>query len=269
MHTGHRTNIFSAKFLPKSNDERIVSCASDGSIYLTDLNYSQSINNQHLFSCHGNKTCYEIRTCVHDPFLFISCGQDGCCKWVDLRESSKCEKLFCQEHNLLKISTGISALAINPFVPYHMACGGLDGVVRFYDRRMLSVGAHSTVETISSLTEQSTRGLFATFSPASSEANSPENTCNIPGNTVISNKRITSLQYDNWGRQLLVSYQTDKIYLLDWKVLNKKKHSTINFNSNIPRPLFFNNMINHRLKFTISSYNVFILYFSQNFYGSK
>jgi hypothetical protein len=119
---------------------------------------------------------------------------------------------------LIKLSTGISALAINPYVPYHMVCAGLDGTVRFYDRRMLSVGAYDNVETVSILTDQSTKGLFATFSAANSEANTPTRSCNIPGNTVVSNKRITSLQYDNWGSQLLVSYQTDKIYLLDWRV---------------------------------------------------
>ena len=100
-----------------------------------------------------------------------------------------------------------------------MVCAGLDGTVRFYDRRMLSVGAYDNVETVSILTDQSTKGLFATFSAANSEANTPTRSCNIPGNTVVSNKRITSLQYDNWGSQLLVSYQTDKIYLLDWRVI--------------------------------------------------
>ena len=39
------------------------------------------------------------------------------------------------------MSTGISALAINPFIPYHLVCSGLDGIVRFYDRRKLSVGS--------------------------------------------------------------------------------------------------------------------------------
>jgi WD40 repeat protein len=219
VHTSHRANIFSAKFLPKSDDERLISCSADGCIYLTDINCSEKVNSEHLFSCHGNKTCYEVRTFLHDPFIFISCGQDGCCKWVDLRQTSKCEKQFCQEHNLIKLSTGVSAIAINPFVPYHLVSAGLDGIVRFFDRRMLSVGSHDSVETISSLTDQSTRGLFATFGVTSTGSNSPTaTTCNIPGNTVTSNKRITSLQYDNWGSQLLVSYQTNNIYLLDWRV---------------------------------------------------
>jgi hypothetical protein len=35
---------------------------------------------------------------------------------------------------------------------------------------------------------------------------------------VVSSKRVTSLQFDNWGNDLLVSYQSDNIYLLDWRV---------------------------------------------------
>lgn len=233
VHTAHRANIFSAKFLPKSDDKRLISSSADGSIYLTDLNYNEIVNNQNSFLCHGNKTCFEVRTFIDDPFIFISCGQDGCCKWIDLRQSSKCENSSCQEHSLIKISSGISAIAINPFVPYHMVCAGMDGIVRFYDRRMLSVGVQPNVETISSLTDQSTRGLFATFAVANSELNSPVNTCNIPGNTVTSNKRITSLQYNNWGTELLVSCQTDHIYLLDWRDLSLENKNEISTNSDI------------------------------------
>ncbi|CAF4932390.1 unnamed protein product, partial [Rotaria sp. Silwood2] len=30
VHSGHRENIFSAKFLPETNDRRVVSCSGDG-----------------------------------------------------------------------------------------------------------------------------------------------------------------------------------------------------------------------------------------------
>ena len=35
VHTSHRANIFSAKFLPASNIRKIVSCAGDGNILFT------------------------------------------------------------------------------------------------------------------------------------------------------------------------------------------------------------------------------------------
>ena len=138
---------------------------------------------------------------MHDPNLFVSCGQDGCCKWVDLRESSKCASQFCDEHTLVKLASGgISALAVNPYVPYHIVLAGLDGVVRFYDRRMLSVGSAAAAD-------QSAKALFACFSSCARTSSK-------------TNKRITSLQYDNWGKQLLVSFQTSDIYLVDWRVGN-------------------------------------------------
>jgi WD40 repeat protein len=102
--------------MPNSNSEKIVSCAADGSIYLTDLNESTFFNNQSRFDCHGDKACYKICNYIQDNKSFATCGQDGCVKVFDLRVSSRCKKMFCNEHTLIKLSTGISALAINPMV---------------------------------------------------------------------------------------------------------------------------------------------------------
>lgn len=207
--------------MPKSNDEKIISCSSGGDIYLSDINYPTIINNQNHYACHGDKTCYELRTC-YDPFNFTSCGLDGAVKWFDIRQSSKCTKSFCQEHTLLKISNGISTISINPIIPYHLVCGGLDGILRLYDRRMLSVGSfNSDNQSLLLTTSQSAKGLFACFNPNISNSNE---TANLSGRfsvlnaTMPNNKRITSVQYDNSGYQILVSYQSDLIYLLDWRV---------------------------------------------------
>lgn len=195
--------------MPKTNSEKLISCAADGSLFLTDINKTQYTNQKNKFECHGDKACYEICNYIQDSQSFATCGQDGCVKLFDLRTTAKCEKMFCQEHTLIKLSTGISAIATNPYIPYHLVCAGLDGVVRFYDRRSMSVGSSESKHM-----SQSTHGLFACFSVTNnSGANSNEN-CG----TVVSNKRVTSLQYDNWGNDLLVSYQSDNIYLLDWRV---------------------------------------------------
>jgi DDB1- and CUL4-associated factor 6 len=213
--TSHKTNIFSAKFLPQSCNQKIVSCASGGTIQLHDITKTLFANNEHRFLCHGEKTVYEVRTLYQDPFTFTSCGHDGTCKWFDLRQSTKCFKEHCYEHTLIKLSTGISAIALNPFVPYHLVVAGLDGIVRFYDRRMLTVGSGSQSEDTNppindDETNQSTKGLFSCFSIINDDA--------AFNSTVISNKKISSLQYDNWGRQLVVSYQPDTIFLIDWRV---------------------------------------------------
>lgn len=85
IQTGHRTNIFSAKFLPQTNSEKLISCSSSGDIYLTDAHASTLQNSSHHYQCHGDRPCYELRTFLQDPNTFVSCGQDGTCKWIDTR----------------------------------------------------------------------------------------------------------------------------------------------------------------------------------------
>jgi hypothetical protein len=98
-------------------------------------------------------------------------------------------------------------------VPYHIVCSGLDGLVRFYDRRMVSVGCIDENEDLAS---QYTKGLFACFNPSTDDSTHIGNGTNSSCAPI---KRITSLQYDNWGNELLVSMQPDIIYLLDWRVI--------------------------------------------------
>jgi len=50
--TSHRSNIFSAKFLPFSDDVRIVSCSGDGVSLYTNLNNTEEENALCRFLCH-------------------------------------------------------------------------------------------------------------------------------------------------------------------------------------------------------------------------
>lgn len=75
VHSGHRENIFSAKFLPESNDERVVSCSGDGVLFHTNLTRGYtSHSNDGCFSCHGSSTAYEVRVIPQTPDLFFSCS---------------------------------------------------------------------------------------------------------------------------------------------------------------------------------------------------
>jgi nuclear receptor interaction protein len=75
IHSGHRENIFSAKFLPETNDRRVVSCSGDGVIFHTNFD---RLNNPHsnegCFTCHGSATAYEVRVIPQTPNLFLSCS---------------------------------------------------------------------------------------------------------------------------------------------------------------------------------------------------
>ena len=75
VHSGHRENIFSAKFLPQTNDRRVVSCSGDGVIFHTDFDRpSLTHGNDGCFTCHGASTAYEVRVFSQTPNLFLSCS---------------------------------------------------------------------------------------------------------------------------------------------------------------------------------------------------
>lgn len=76
VHSGHRENIFSAKFLPETNDRRVVSCSGDGVIFHTNFDRPSptSHSTEGCFTCHGSATAYEVRTIPHTPDLFLSCS---------------------------------------------------------------------------------------------------------------------------------------------------------------------------------------------------
>ena len=87
IHSGHRENIFSAKFLPESNDRRVVSCSGDGVLFHTNLDREYiTHSNDGCFTCHGSATAYEIRVFPHTPNLFLSCS-GMCTAWHEMRAS--------------------------------------------------------------------------------------------------------------------------------------------------------------------------------------
>lgn len=73
IRSGHRTNIFSAKFMPNTNGKEIVSCSGDGIIFYTHTEKSPEYNRQCQFTCHYG-TAYEvlqIRTISQDTHLTL------------------------------------------------------------------------------------------------------------------------------------------------------------------------------------------------------
>ncbi|VEN50753.1 unnamed protein product [Callosobruchus maculatus] len=191
-HTSHRANIFSAKFLPSTNDTQIVSCAGDGVILHTDLNRPQETYDSQ-FNCHAGTTTYEVITIPHDPFSFLSCGEDGTVRWFDLRTKSSCYKQRCNEDIIISCQRAVTALAISPTTSYQLAIGCADSMVRIYDRRKLSTqpGEHLLAQP------------FCTFV--------------APHFGTDRHYRITSLSYSNDGQDMLVSYSSDYLYLFNVK----------------------------------------------------
>ncbi|XP_071333120.1 DDB1- and CUL4-associated factor 6 isoform X4 [Trachinotus anak] len=195
IRSGHRANIFSAKFMPHTNDQEIISCSGDGIIYYTHTEKSPEYNRQCQFTCHYG-TAYEIMTVPNDPYTFLSCGEDGTVRWFDLRTKTSCTKEDCKDDILINCRRAATSISISPLVPYYLAVGCSDSSVRIYDRRMLGTRATGNY------TGRGTTGMCVRFVPAH-----------------LSNKscRVTSLCYSEDGQEVLVSYSSDYIYLFDPK----------------------------------------------------
>ncbi|XP_034069586.1 DDB1- and CUL4-associated factor 6 isoform X4 [Gymnodraco acuticeps] len=195
IRSGHRANIFSAKFMPHTNDQEIISCSGDGVIYYTNTEKSPEHNRQCQFTCHYG-TAYEIMTVPNDPYTFLSCGEDGTVRWFDLRTKTSCTKEDCKDDILINCRRAATSISISPLVPYYLAVGCSDSSVRIYDRRML--GTRATGNYMG----RGTTGMCVRFVPAH-----------------LSNKscRVTSLCYSADGQEVLVSYSSDYIYLFDPK----------------------------------------------------
>ncbi|XP_069800536.1 DDB1- and CUL4-associated factor 6 isoform X2 [Dendropsophus ebraccatus] len=190
IRSGHRANIFSAKFLPLTNDKQIISCSGDGVIFYTNIEKDCDTNRQCQFTCHYG-TAYEIITVPNDPFAFLSCGEDGTVRGFDLRTKTNCTKEDCKDDILIHCRRAATAITVCPPAPYYLAVGCSDSSVRIYDRRMLATGGCSNRGTI---------GMCVRF---------------IPQHLANKSCRVTSLCYSEDGCEVLVSYSSDYIYLFD------------------------------------------------------
>lgn len=195
IRSGHRANIFSAKFMPQTNDKQIVSCSGDGVIFYTHVEQAAENNRQSQFSCHYG-TAYEIMTVPNDPNTFLSCGEDGTVRWFDTRMKTSCTKEDCKEDILINCGRAATSIAICPPLPYYLAVGCSDSSVRIYDRRMLGTRATGNYA------GRGTTGMCVRF---------------VPGHLSNKSCRVTSLCYSQDGQEVLVSYSSDYIYLFDPK----------------------------------------------------
>ena len=79
-------------------------------------------------------TVYEVLTIPGDPHSFLTCGEDGCVRWFDLRTKSHCSRYTwlgnttfvpegcetrvcredCKEDVLIRCQRAVTSLSINP-----------------------------------------------------------------------------------------------------------------------------------------------------------
>ncbi|CAF1250023.1 unnamed protein product [Rotaria magnacalcarata] len=203
VHSGHRENIFSAKFLPETNDRRVVSCSGDGIIFHTNFDRpNNSHSNEGCFTCHGAATAYEVRVIPQTPNLFFSCSDDCTVRLYDLRTKSNCLKAHCNDDVIIRSKWGITSIDINPMNPNEIVCACSDSSVRLYDHRKLSTQLSSDAS-VFRRGEASINGLISRFVLMNRKEKRPS--------------RITSVVFNQHGTEILASYSSESLYLLDPK----------------------------------------------------
>ncbi|BFZ24958.1 hypothetical protein BsWGS_27997 [Bradybaena similaris] len=196
--SGHRSNIFSAKFLPGSMDREVVSCSGSGEIFYTDVDREDTYGTNR-FDCHFGTT-YKLLVVPNEAATFLSCGDDGTVRFFDLRTKTSCSKFNCEEDVVIHLRNAVTAMAVDPVIPFHLAVASSDGVVRLYDRRMLKTRE----------TGGSSDSLICKFPPP------------MPGSDK-KHYRITSVNYRQGSHDVLVNYSSENIYLFNTYDTNKQQ----------------------------------------------
>ncbi|GFN77902.1 Ddb1- and cul4-associated factor 6-like [Plakobranchus ocellatus] len=196
--SGHRSNIFSAKFMPSSMDKEVVSCSGSGEIFYTDIDREDTYG-ANRFDCHFGST-YKLLVVPNEAATFLSCGDDGTVRFFDLRTKTSCSKFSCEEDVLIHLRNAVTSMAVDPVIPYQLAISSSDGIVRLYDRRMLKPRD----------THAMNDSLIFKFPP-------PMASIEQGGSNGGRQRyyRVTSLNFRPGSHDLLVNYSSENIYLFN------------------------------------------------------
>ncbi|XP_068593688.1 DDB1- and CUL4-associated factor 8 [Cebidichthys violaceus] len=183
--SGHKSNVFQAKFLPHSGDSTLAMCARDGQIRVAELSATQRCKNTKRVAQHKG-AAHKLALEPDSPCSFLSAGEDAVVFGIDLRLDRPANKLVVVKEGDKKV--GLYTIFVNPAKTHQFAVGGRDQYVRIYDQRKIN--------------ENDNNGVLKKFCP--SHLVSSESKTNI-----------TCLVYSHDGTELLVSYNDEDIYLFD------------------------------------------------------
>ncbi|KAM8727594.1 DDB1- and CUL4-associated factor 8 isoform 1-T2 [Acanthopagrus schlegelii] len=183
--SGHKSNVFQAKFLPHSGDSTLAMCARDGQIRVAELSATQRCKNTKRVAQHKG-AAHKLALEPDSPCSFLSAGEDAVVFGIDLRLDRPANKLVVVKEGDKKV--GLYTIFVNPAKTQHFAVGGRDQYVRIYDQRKIN--------------ENDNNGVLKKFCP--SHLVSSESKTNI-----------TCLVYSHDGTELLASYNDEDIYLFD------------------------------------------------------
>ncbi|KAH8361209.1 hypothetical protein KR200_001798, partial [Drosophila serrata] len=208
--TQHKHHIFSARFMPHTNDSAIVSCSGEGLVmhteFLTEYRRTarrsekadcclggENERTTNTFDCHKFGSTFDVLPLPDTPRSFLSCGEDATVRCFDLRVSSSCSERVCQKHIFIMAPCAVTAMDVAPISHHSVAIGCSDSIVRLYDRRMLAGG------------------------PSDSPTMMPYKAYPIPMEYTRRHYRPTCVKFSPDESELLVSYSMEQLYLFDLK----------------------------------------------------
>lgn len=199
--TPHRGNIFSVKFIPKSNDNQIVTSAADHLIFAYDLHSPEDP----IFKCNCHLSRVKrLAVAPELPSIFFSSSEDGCVFQLDLREPHTCHSdnrivLIDLKNHQEYVET--KCIAVNARRPEQLAIGVNDCYARIYDRRMIKLMPFGMNDAHN---DNLAKGCVQYFAPG-----------HLQNITENSNKTITYVSFSPDGSELLVNYGAEQIYLFN------------------------------------------------------
>ncbi|ORX76260.1 WD40 repeat-like protein [Basidiobolus meristosporus CBS 931.73] len=138
IETDHEANIFCTKFMPSTNSQVVISCAGDNVVKVWDV-WKDEGACRHTYKCNLAST-KRIVTEPGNPYVFLTCSEDGTVRNFDLRESHQCQSV-CRTNlvvNFRPYLIELNSITLNPIHPQYIAIGGGDPYVYLWDRRMVS-----------------------------------------------------------------------------------------------------------------------------------
>ncbi|CAI9723048.1 DDB1CUL4-associated and CUL4-associated factor 8-like isoform X1 [Octopus vulgaris] len=132
--SGHRSNIFQAKFMPFSGDCHVVSCARDGQVRLAELSLTGVCKGTKKLAVHRG-AAHKLALELDSPHVFLSCGEDALTYEIDLRQE-KPNKLVTVKEFDKKVP--LYSIHSNPVNSFEFCVGGKDYYLRIYDKRKIA-----------------------------------------------------------------------------------------------------------------------------------
>lgn len=128
--TGHKSNVFQAKWMPFDSESLMVTTAHDGQVRLLELPVGRS---RRIGSHQG--PVHKVAIHKETPHVILSCGEDGKILSIDIRESKPYRLMVVEEemHEVQLYSIDSHPLNCNEF-----CVGGRIQTVQVFDRRKVS-----------------------------------------------------------------------------------------------------------------------------------